>query len=174
MRIPTIILLSSVALSLLVKAESTPTVPAAAAAVVAPVAANVAAPATVKPEDIEALSSLKMKEDGKTYPVGKGIVFTKTTFVVDDKNKDKPATKDKEAEFSVQSLLGDLLGIDINLGGGGGKKKKDPPTDSGSTTPPAEEMDPDYIPLYGDEGYKPRPVPKGCKELIFLDQMVCV
>lgn len=95
MRIPTIVLLSSVALSLLVNAETTPPAPAAA----------VAAPATTKPEDIEALSSLRMKEDGKTYPVGKGIVFTKTTFVVDDKNKDKPVTKD-EAEFSVQGTLG--------------------------------------------------------------------
>ncbi|KAG0060370.1 hypothetical protein BGZ89_012317 [Linnemannia elongata] len=179
MRIPTIVLLSSVALSLLVNAETTPPAPAAAA--VAPIAANVAAApaaaADTKPDDIEALSSLKMKEDGKTYPVGKGIVFTKTTFVVDDKNKDKisaTAIKDdddgeeKTAEFSVQGFLGNLLGIDINLGGDG-KKKKDPPTDS--TTPPAEETDPDYIPLYGDEGYKPRPVPKGCPELIFLDQM---
>ncbi|KAH7049809.1 hypothetical protein BKA57DRAFT_529116 [Linnemannia elongata] len=182
MRIPTIVLLSSVALSLLVNAETTPLAPAAAA--VAPIAANVAAApaaaaADTKPDDIEALSSLKMKEDGKTYPVGKGIVFTKTTFVVDDKNKDKnsaTAIKDddddgeeKTAEFSVQGFLGNLLGIDINLGGDG-KKKKDPPTDS--TTPPAEETDPDYIPLYGDEGYKPRPVPKGCPELIFLDQMI--
>ncbi|KAF9137566.1 hypothetical protein BGX30_010102 [Mortierella sp. GBA39] len=171
MRIPTIVLLSSVALSLLVTAETTP--PAAAAAI-APISANVAAPAdTTQPKDMEALSSLKMKEDGKTYPVGKGIVFTKTTFVVDDKNKDTSATKD-EAEFSVQGLLDDLLGIDINLGGGSGKKKKkkDPPSDSGSTTPPAEETDPDYIPLFGDDGYKPRPVPKGCPELVFLDQMV--
>lgn len=74
-----------------------------------------------------------------------------------------------------KGLLGDLLGIDISLGGGGGKKKKkDPPTDSGSKTPSTEETDPDYIPLYGDDGYKPRPVPKGCTELVFLDQMVCV
>ncbi|KAF9550462.1 hypothetical protein EC957_000136 [Mortierella hygrophila] len=178
MRIPTIVLLSSVALSLLVTAETTPpAVAAAAASAIAPISANVAAPAdtTTQPEDMEPLNSLKMKEDGKTYPVGKGIVFTKTTFVVDDKNKDKSATKDGRAEFSVQGLLGDLLGIDINLGGGGGKKKKKgPPSDSGSTTttPPAEETDPDYIPLYGDDGYKPRSVPKGCPELSFLNQMI--
>ncbi|KAG9064249.1 hypothetical protein KI688_003437 [Linnemannia hyalina] len=177
MRIPTIVLLSSVALSLLVTAETTPpaAAAAAAAAAIAPISANVAAPAadTTQPKDMEPLSSLKMNEDGKTYPVGNGIVFTKTTFVVDDKNKDKSGTKD-EAEFSVQGFLDDLLGIDISLGGGGGggkKKKKDPPSGS-TTTPPAEETDPDYIPLYGDDGYRPRPVPKRCPELVFLDQMI--
>ncbi|KAG0362487.1 hypothetical protein BGX24_005106 [Mortierella sp. AD032] len=30
----------------------------------------------------------------------------------------------------------------------------------------------DYILLYGDDGYKPRPVPKGCHELQFMDQMI--
>ncbi|KAG0314309.1 hypothetical protein BGZ97_009418 [Linnemannia gamsii] len=180
MRIPTLVLLSSIALSLLVNADNVP--PAANATVVAvapPITANVATtaatdtnvePVVAKPKGAENFKSLKMKEDGKTYPVGKGIVFTKTTFVVDDdKNKEKKMDSNdkKETDFSVQGLLGDLLGIDINLGGGGDKKKKKDPK-----TPPAEETDPDYIPLYGDDGYKPRPVPKGCTELVFLDQMI--
>ncbi|KAG0282700.1 hypothetical protein BGZ96_000199 [Linnemannia gamsii] len=179
MRIPTIVLLSSVALSLLVNAENTPPAPTttnpAVIAVTPPNAANIAeataAAADTKAEpEVKAEESRpwKMKEDGKIYPVGKGIVYTKTTFVVDDNNT-KNSKDGKEADIGAQSLLGDLLGIDINIGGGGGKKKRDPPT---KIPPAAEETDPDYIPLYGDDGYKPRPVPKGCTELVFLDQMI--
>ncbi|KAF9910567.1 hypothetical protein EC991_006126 [Linnemannia zychae] len=191
MRIPTIILLSSVALSLLVSAENTPTTNAVVAA---PIAANIAADLAIdKPADTkedpksdikpaaeenakaEPGTSLKMKEDDKLYPVGNGIVFTKTTFSVDNKDDKTKNTEEGSDKFSatgfMDGLLDTLLGIDINLGGGGSKKKKDPPADSPST-PPVEETDPDYIPLYGDDGYKPRPVPKGCNDLSFLDQMI--
>ncbi|KAG0216940.1 hypothetical protein BGX33_011858 [Mortierella sp. NVP41] len=158
MRIPTIILLSSVALLLLVNADN-------AAPPVAPIAANIAADLTIdtpssgkalnaKPDDpaVEApLSTLKMKEDDKTYPVGKGIVFTKTTFVVDDKDK-----KDSGDKFRKNGLIGDLLGgllgIDINLGGGDKGKKKGKDGEPTETPAPGKDDDEwNKIPLYEDD-----------------------
>ncbi|KAG0258611.1 hypothetical protein BGZ95_004922 [Linnemannia exigua] len=186
MRIPTIILLSSVALSLLVGAENA--TPATAVNANTNTASVVATDLTidktadakeveVNPEvtpeleaALEPISPLKMKEDEKTYPVGKGIVFTKTTFFVDNNNNNnnKNVQNDNENESKagatglLDGLLGDLLGIDIELGGDGKKKKKkkkDPPTESPKTTPSeGKETDPDYILLYGDEGYKARPI----------------
>ncbi|KAF9921893.1 hypothetical protein FBU30_008036 [Linnemannia zychae] len=183
MRIPTIILLSSVALSLLVNAENTPTVAdvdIAGNIAVDPIpdrsTANTATSTTTSPnadantssDTVLAEGTLRMKEDNKVYPVGKGIVFTKTTFVVDD-NKDKNKDVKPKDDFSVTGFLGDLLGIDISSGDNDKKKKKKDPTDSSDGV---DINDPNTFPLYGDDGYQPRPVPKDCPELEFLDQMI--
>jgi hypothetical protein len=144
MRLPTVILLSS-ALALLVRAEEPST------AVGAKVDIPLATPAPIK--RIESLAEI---------PVGKGIVYSKTTFFTDDKKEDKETMTG--TDFAA-NLLGINLGINI---GGNAKTKKN--------NTHGEDKSPDYVwnnlPLYGDDNYTPRPVPAGCDELSFLDQMV--
>ncbi|KAF9149845.1 hypothetical protein BG015_008337 [Linnemannia schmuckeri] len=198
MRIPTIVLLSSVALSLLVNAENAPAAPTAdVAAGATPIAANVAAATPVadnvgaatpiaanvaaatpvaanvvaeaKPEVVtEATSPLKMEEDGN------GKVFTKTTVAFDDTNKE--VKNKEEADFKAQGLL------DIDLGGDGHGKHHHHHHDDWFD----DWFDDDWFDenhynhyihhnhyhLFGDKDYWPRPVPKGCPELSFYDQMI--
>src|SRR5690349_11652795 len=75
-------------------------------------------PDNTKPEAGEAdakaepVGSLKMKEDEKLYPVGNSIVFTKTTFFVDD-NKDDDKTNNVEEgsdEFWRDRIPGRVVG----------------------------------------------------------------
>ncbi|KAG0090920.1 hypothetical protein BGZ93_003894 [Podila epicladia] len=67
---------------------------------------------------------------------------------------------------TIVGLLEDLLGIDL-----GGKKSKKAPADD-------DEKDWHHLLLYGDDGYKPRPLPvqrdgkPNCKALSFQDQMI--
>lgn len=64
-------------------------------------------------------------------------------------------------------FLANMLGIHIGIGddstknGGGTETDKVEGSDLWDTTP-----------LYGDDRYVARPVPKGCPELSFQDQMV--
>ncbi len=136
MRVPSIILLSSISLSLLLlQAEALP----------APAADNISG------SELD-----EKKEKPKTFPVGDGsIVYTKATFFV---SKEKDGTKRPTAVDRIKSL------VSINIGDTKKNKKKKDPWDA-----PWEKLT-----LYGDDGYVPRPVPKGCKKLPFKDQMVRV
>ncbi|KAF9429835.1 hypothetical protein BGZ94_009297 [Podila epigama] len=71
----------------------------------------------------------------------------------------------------LDRLLDGVLGIKIDLGNGSNKKPKTPPVE-------APTKDWHTIPLYGDDGYVPRPLPEQaagqppCDPLPFRDQMI--
>lgn len=161
MRFPAIILLSSVALALLAQAEEAP----------------------IK----GAVKMIQESESPKEIPVGNGIVYTKTTFFKNNqRNQQEDSTepsssgKDKDIKSkkkdgkwrktiseagqktfkSATDLAADLLGIGVDIEIGGDKKKKD--------KSPVDKDAPGYAwyntPLYGDDGYVPRPVRAGCEK----------
>lgn len=106
MRVPSIVLLSSIALSLLLlKVKALP------------------APASDNDNDNNNSSGSelneKTKDQRKTFPVGNGIVYTKATFFV---NKEKDGTKRPTAVDRIKSL------VSINIGDTKKSKKgrKDP------------------------------------------------
>ncbi|KAG9324865.1 hypothetical protein KVV02_003272 [Mortierella alpina] len=139
MRVPSIILLSSIALSLLLQAE--------------------ALPATAPASDTNNSGSELDEKNKVAFPVGNGIVYTKATFFV---NKEKDGTKRPTAVDRIKSL------VSINIGDPKKNKKK---------KKAGEGEDPwgapwNELTLYGDDGYVQRPVPKGCEELPFNDQMI--
>ncbi|KAF9181415.1 hypothetical protein BGZ51_005444 [Haplosporangium sp. Z 767] len=155
MRIPTIILLSSVALSILVHAEDVPGAGAKLDDVqVGPkVTANIDTSTTTSTDTKQDVNASGQE---KTYPVGKGIVYTKTGIYVND----------------IKEGLQNLLGINIEIGGNGEKNKKNRDHDDGDQSKEGDKAAWRYQPLYGDDGYVKRPVPQGCAELSFKDQMV--
>ncbi|KAF9575442.1 hypothetical protein EC968_003047 [Mortierella alpina] len=96
MRVPSIVLLSSIALSLLLlKTEAIP----------APAPDNSGSELDEPPKKVEP----------QTYPVGNGIVYTKATFFV---NKEKDGTKRPTAVDRIKSL------VSINIGDSKKNKKK--------------------------------------------------
>ncbi|KAF9439339.1 hypothetical protein BGZ76_003869 [Entomortierella beljakovae] len=177
MRVPSLILLSSVALTLLVRAEdvnvaasaSTTSVSADAAKISENIAAALpieAAAAAVVSAGEKAAAAVVAPEAEKTYPVGNGIVYTKSSFFGD--NKDMKTTSGLQAKINAMSFVANMLGINLGIGTGG-SDDKDGDGDKD------ESIDPWYlIPLYGDDGYEKRPVPSGCAALTFKDQMACV
>ncbi|KAF9967460.1 hypothetical protein BGZ70_009454 [Mortierella alpina] len=144
MRVPSIILLSSLALSLLLlKTEALP------------------APNPVNSSNSSGGSELDegKKDKPVTFPVGNGIVYTKATFFV---NKEKDGTKRPTAVDRIKSL------VSINIGDSNkNKNKKKAGTGGDPWDAPWSELT-----LYGDDGYVERPVPEGCKKLPFKDQMI--
>ncbi|KAG0042562.1 hypothetical protein BGZ83_000314 [Gryganskiella cystojenkinii] len=162
MRVPSLILLSSAALALLVRAEEAPLPPPAA---------------------------VIRTESKDEIPVGKGIVYTKTSFFT---NRRKATPKEEKVEVKAQSeetvsdkdkqderedepkkntiqsttkkIAQRFLGLDVNLGGDGTKYN--------SEVVSSADLAWFFKPLYGDDGYVPRPVPKRCDPLAFKDQMI--
>ncbi|KAK3807631.1 MAG: hypothetical protein J3Q66DRAFT_406161 [Benniella sp.] len=134
----------------------------------------------------------------KMYPVGKGIVYTKTSFFVDEQGKEKKNDKvegeetqtqdqgiqpqeqeqrQQQEQLQEQQVQGkeSNLGIGIGVGGGDGGKSKHKGKSKGKSkdaTTQDRELSWDELVLYGDDGYEKRPVPKGCDELGFEDQMI--
>ncbi|KAG0040235.1 Dom-3 Z [Podila clonocystis] len=212
MRIPSIILLSSAALALLVQAENaSPNAPIAVPVLAGPVAASPdhdtkaqaqtpmqvnaddkyeKKPAEAPPKD-EAANDVKANnnepkdtKDAKyktsdARPVGKGIVMTTTSF-----------SKSKNGGF-LNNLLG--IDLDLNIGVDGGDKKTKKTKKTKTTKNEGDEgaapaiIDPDFgdvmeipddVPLHGDDGYVPRPLPvqptgqPPCPPLVFMDQVV--
>ncbi|KAG0335411.1 hypothetical protein BG004_008451 [Podila humilis] len=197
MRVPCIILLSSAALAVLVHAEAAVSADNGAAVLTPPTVAAVIkdsnGPATVadgttvselnkkvdtvkdtteEKKDTEQHNNINNNSDtngegvktgiegtdesaaAAARPVGKGIVVTTTSF-----------SKSKKGGF-IANLLG--IDLDVEIGGDSKKKKKKKKNNV------SDEGDlPKNIPLYGDDGYVPRPLPKqSCPTLGFLDQLV--
>ncbi|KAG0078257.1 hypothetical protein BGZ93_001408 [Podila epicladia] len=183
MHIPSIIVLSSAALALLVQAENaSPNAPIAAPALAGPVTASPNLDAKVQaqapfntdvkdkkkpaetPPKEEAASDAKANKNKETdpRPVGKGIVVTTTSF-----------SKSNHGGF-----LANLLGIDadlLNIGVSDGDNSKTMKMDSDGGV---KIEVPDDVPLFGDDGYVPRPLPAQptgqlpCPTLMFIDQMI--
>ncbi|KAG0027597.1 hypothetical protein BGZ81_005446 [Podila clonocystis] len=206
MRIPSIILLSSAALALLVQAENaSPNAPITVPVLAEPVAASPdhdtkaqaqsplqvngdtkyeTKPAEATPKDEAANDVMANNNEPKDTkdtkykvseprPVGKGIVVTTTSF-----------SKSKNGGF-----LNNLLGIDrdLNIEVDGGDKKTKKSKKEGDEGSASSKSDPDFedkmeipddVPLYGDDGYVPRPLPvqptgqPPCPPLVFMDQLV--
>ncbi|CAO3574264.1 unnamed protein product [Mortierella alpina] len=148
MRVSSIILLSSLALTLLLlKTDALP----------APSPVNSSSSSSSDGGSSE-LDEQK-KDNPATFPVGNGIVYTKATFFV---NKEKDGTKRPTAVDRIKSL------VSINIGDSKKtKKKKKTGTGEDPWDAPWTELT-----LYGDDGYVERPVPEGCKKLPFKDQMI--
>ncbi|KAG0199678.1 hypothetical protein BGX28_007092 [Mortierella sp. GBA30] len=157
MRVQSIILLSSVALTLLLRAEALP----------APANSVSKSPKIDNALSTPVDSTGEKKEDEEEmFPVGHGIVYTKAHFFVNKDNKDN---KPRTAMGYLKSLL-DIGGINL-----GGKDKKD--KDKNKKMKANDNKNSwrttwDELTLYGDADYVKRPVPEGCHKLSFNDQMI--
>lgn len=202
MRIPSIIVLSSAALTLLVQAEkASHNGPVAAVPVLSGPVAAIPDHNGKAQAPLQVSTDVKEEKKPAEAPPSKEDV-AKDAKAINETNdtKDTKDTKNKESDprpvgkgivmtttsFSKSkngSFLGNLLGIDLdlNIGGHGDKKKKN--TKDGDDAAPDDDFGdeieiPDDIPLYGDDGYVPRSLPtqpKGqppCQPLDFLDQVV--
>ncbi|KAG0329191.1 hypothetical protein BGZ99_003081 [Dissophora globulifera] len=123
-------------------------------------------------------------ETEKTYPVGKGIVYSKHSFFVRKKNKMEGDGSSSKSRMDAVHFLGNLLGLDTtNLESGSSSSSSSNRSSGGDHREiKKNDMDDNHVekmgsmweelPLFGDDGYKPRATPKGCAELEHMDQMI--
>ncbi|KAG0299391.1 hypothetical protein BGZ98_010090 [Dissophora globulifera] len=170
--LPSIVLLLSATLTLFVRAEN---------ATLANSSDNNSD--NVRPSLLPADTPQDTIETEETYPVGKGIVYSKHSFFVRKKNKMESDGSSSKSPMDAVHFFGSLLGLDTtNLESGSSSSNQSSGSAGDHREIKKNDMDDNLVEkigsmweelsLFGDDGYKPRATPKGCAELEHMDQMI--